>query len=146
MQTIPALPKGFISLEDAIMLIHSDTRSDAKVDTKWLVNHMPWIEENHNFRIPLLKTTSDKKVVPIGSKYVEVRSAYDREALKRAIRDHYRDMVGHEYEAPTVKSMSTVADEEESGGNVQPRRRKPIAKEGAIIGTGETVSTNGADL
>ncbi|MDO5497801.1 MAG: hypothetical protein Q4F45_07950, partial [Alistipes sp.] len=80
-----------------------------------------------------MKTTSDKKVTKIGSKYVEVRSAYDREALKRAIRDHYRDMVGHEYAAPSVQSLSTVADEEETGGNVRPRRRKPIAKEGALI-------------
>lgn len=141
----PTLPNGFISIDDAIALIHSDKRDDAKVDTKWLVSHIDWIEEAHNFRIPLMKTTSDKKVAKIGSKYVEVRSAYDREALKRAIRDHYRDMVGHEYAAPSVQSLSTVADEEETGGNVRPRRRKPIAKEGALI-TGETTTTNGADL
>lgn len=142
----PTLPKGFISLEDAIALIHSDTRADAKVDTKYLVSHLDWIEENHNFRIPLMKTTDKGPVKLHLSKYVEIRTAYDREALKRAIRDHYRDMVGHEYEAPAIRSLSTVADEEETGGNVRPRRRKPIAKEGAIIGAGETTTTNGADL
>ena len=141
----PTLPKGFLSVEDAVLLIHSDKRDDAKVDTKWLVSHIDWIEENHNFRIPLMKTTDKKDVVKIGSNYVEVRNAYEREMLKKAIRDHYRDMVGHDYAAPTVKSVSTVADEEESGGNVQPRRRKPIAKEGATI-TGETQTTNGANL
>lgn len=141
----PTLPKGFLSVEDAVLLIHSDKRDNAKVDTKWLVSHIDWIEENHNFRIPLMKTTDKKDVVKIGSNYVEVRNAYEREMLKKAIRDHYRDMVGHDYAAPTVKSVSTVADEEESGGNVQPRRRKPIAKEGATI-TGETQTTNGANL
>lgn len=140
----PSLPKGFISIEEAIELIHSDTRSDAKIDTKYLVSHIDWIEEAHNFRIPLMKTTSDKKVVPTGEKYVEVRTSYDKEVLRKAIRDHYRDMVGHEYAAPTVRATSTVADEEVAGG-VRPRKSKPIAKEGQVI-TGETITTNGANL
>ena len=142
----PTLPNGFITVEDAVKLIQSDTRSDAKVDTKWLVKHIDWVEEAHNFRIPLMKTTSDKKVVNIGSKYVPVMTSYDKEVLKKAIRDHYRDMVGHEYDAPITKSVSTVADEEQTGGNVRPRKSKSIAKEGAVIGTGETIKTNGADL
>lgn len=140
----PTLPKGFISIDEAIALIHSDKRDDAKVDTKWLVSHIDWIEEAHNFRIPLLKTTTDKKIAKIGSKYVEVRTAYDREALKRAIRDHYRDMVGHEYQAQTVRATSTVVDDEVAGG-ARPRKSKSIAKEGQII-TGETITTNGANL
>ena len=142
----PTLPKGFISIDEAVALIHSDTRTNAKVDTKWLVNHMLWIEEAHNFRIPLMKTTSDKKVVQAGSRYVEVRSSYEKEVLKKAIKDHYRDMVGHEYEAKLTRAVSTVADDEQGGGNVRPRRSKSIAKEGAAIGTGETITTNGADL
>lgn len=141
----PTLPKGFISIQEAVTLINSDTRSDAKVDTKWLVEHIDWIEDKHNFRIPLMKTTSDKKVVKIGSKYVEIRDAYDREALKRAIRDHYRDMVGHEYAAQNVRAVSSVADDE-VGSGVRPRKAKPIAKEGQTIGTGETITTNGANL
>lgn len=142
----PTLPKGFISIEDAVKLIQSDTRTDAKVDTKKLVQSMIWIEEAHNFRIPLMKTTSDKKVVRNGSRYVYVATSYEKEVLKKAIRDHYRDMVGHEYEAPTVRAVSSVADEEQSGGAVRPRKSKPIAKEGAAIGTGENITTNGADL
>ena len=47
----PATRPGFLSLEDAVALINSDSRSDAKVDTKWLVSHIDWIEEAHNFRI-----------------------------------------------------------------------------------------------
>lgn len=141
----PTLPKGFISIQEAVTLINSDTRSDAKVDTKWLVSHIDWIEEAHNFRIPLMKTTSDKKVVKIGSKYVEIRDAYDRETMKRAIRDHYRDMVGHEYEAPKVRAVSSVVDDEVAAG-ARPRKSKSIAKEGQTIGTGETITTNGANL
>lgn len=141
----PQLPKGFISLTDAATLINSDTRAEAKVDTKWLVSHIDWIEEAHNFRIPLMKTTSDKKVVRNGSKFVEIRTSYDKEFLKKVIRDHYRDMVGREYNAPTVRAVSSVADDE-VGTGVRPRRSRPIAKEGQTIGTGETITTNGADL
>lgn len=138
------LPKGFITIDEAIELINSDTRSEAKVDTKWLVKHIDWIEEAHNFRIPLLKTV-DKKVVANGSRYVEILSGYDKEAMKRAIRNHYRDMVGREFEAPTVRAVSSVVDDEVASG-ARPRKSKPIAKEGAVIGTGETITTNGANL
>lgn len=139
------LPKGFISIDEAVKLINSDTRSEAKVDTKYLVSHIDWIEEAHNFRIPLMKTV-DGKAIQTGSTYVSIMSTYDKEVIKRAIRNHYRDMVGHEYDAPITKAVSTVADEEQTGGNVTPRKSKAIAKEGAIIGTGETIKTNGADL
>lgn len=141
----PATRPGFLSLEDAVALINSDSRSDAKVDTKWLVSHIDWIEEAHNFRIPLLKTTSDKRIVPCGSKYVEVTGGYEKETLKRTIRNHYRDMVGHEYDAPKVHAVSSVVDDEVASG-ARPRRSKPIAKEGQAIGTGETITTNGANL
>lgn len=141
----PTLPKGFISIDEAVALINSDTRADAKVDTKWLVSHVDWIEEAHNFRIPLLKTTADKKIAKVGSKYVQILSAYDKEVLKRAIRNHYRDLVGHEFSKENVRAVSSVVDDEVSSG-ARPRRSKPIAKEGQTIGTGETIVTNGANL
>lgn len=141
----PTLPKGFISIDEAVTLINSDTRESAKVDTSWLVRHIDWIEEAHNFRIPLLKTTADKKIAKCGSKYVQILSAYDKEVLKRAIRNHYRDLVGHEYQKQNVRAVSSVVDDEVASG-ARPRKAKPIAKEGAVIGTGETITTNGANL
>lgn len=143
----PALPKGFISIDDAIELINSDTRSNAKVDTKWLVRHIDWIEEAHNFNIPLVKPDPKSKrgITVVGWKSVQILNSYDKEVMKRAIRNHYRDMVGREYEAPSVRAVSSVADDEVSTG-VRPRRAKPIAKEGQTIGTGETITTNGANL
>lgn len=138
----PTLPKGFISIEEAVKLINSDTRKDAKVDTRWLVKHIDWLEEKHNFRIPLMKTTDKGAVVPAGNRYVEIVTSYDKEVMKKTIRDHYRDMVGHEYDAPTVHAVSSVADDEESGGNVRPRKSKSIAKEGTVVGTGETIKNS----
>lgn len=142
----PTLPKGFITIEEAVNLINSDTRKDAKVDTRWLVKHIDWIEEKHNFRIPLMKTTDKNTVVQTGNRYVEIVTSFDKELMKKTIRDHYRDMVGHEYDAPITKAVSTVADDEQSGGAVRPRKSKSIAKEGAVIGSGETITTNGEGM
>lgn len=140
----PALPKGFISIGEAVELINSDSREEAKVDTKWLVGHVDWIEEAHNFRIPLLKT-KDGKLLKCGSKFVQIMNSYDKEVMKKVIRDHYRDLVGREYQAQNVRAVSSVADDSVAGG-VRPRKSKPIAKEGQVIGTGETITTNGANL
>lgn len=143
----PTLPKGFISIDEAQALINSDTRAEAKVDTSWLVRHIDWIEEAHNFRIPLVKSDPKSKrgITPCGSKYVQIMNAYDKEVMKRCIRNHYRDMVGHEYDAPRVRAVSSVVDDEVASG-ARPRKSKPIAKEGQTIGTGETITTNGANL
>lgn len=142
----PTLPKGFITLEEFMELIKTDTRSNPTVDTTWMVRHIDWVEENHNFRIPLIKLSADKtRNVRIGSKFVAVRDAYDRESIKRLIRDHFRDLAGHEYRAQTVRAVSSVADDE-VGSGVRPRKVKPIAKEGDAIGTGETVTTNGKGM
>lgn len=141
----PTLPNGFISIEDAVKLINSDTRTEPKVDTKWLVSHIDWIEEKHNFRIPLIKLSADKtKNVRLGSKFVEVRDDYDKAILKRCIRDHYRDLVGRDYQTQEVKAMSSVVDDEVAGG-ARPRRSKPIAKVGATIES-KTVTTNGEGM
>lgn len=156
----PILPKDFLTIEDAVALINSGTRSDPKVDTKKLVESLDWIEPNHNFRIPLVRmatkeeylelinTTRNphpRELISLGSKYVEIRDGYDMERMKRVIRDHFRDMAGHEYEAQEVRAVSSVADDEVAGG-VRPRKAKPIAKKGQTIGTGETITTNGANM
>lgn len=156
----PALPKGFISIEEAIELINSDSRSEAKVDAKWLVYHSDWIEPAHNFRIPLVRIATKEEVerfrkmnpgkkfdglVHLGSKWVQINDSYDKEVLKRAIRSHYRDLSGREFEEQHVRAVSSVADDK-VGGSVRPRKAKPIAEEGQTIGTGETIVTNGENL
>lgn len=143
------LPNGFISVEDAVALINSDTRSDAKVDTQYLVGHIDWIQEKQNFRIPLMKTVEKngmKTVEHMGSKNVFISTSYEKELLKKTIKEHYREMAGKEYITSNVRSVTSVADEETSGGSVRPRAsKKSIAKEGAVIGEGSSITTNSAD-
>lgn len=152
------LPPGFIGVEDAIKLIESDTRSDAKVDTQWLVSHLKWIEVDHNFRIPKLRNATPaeiedmrknprlrgriKSTVSDGSVNVYIERAFHAEALKEAIKNHYKAMVGQDYQESIVRGTSTVADENETGGAVKIRSVDPITKEGTDISDGVNVTAN----
>lgn len=152
------LAPGFETVESAVELIKSDTRENPVVDMDYLIGHTVWIETSHNFRIPKIRRlkpeevrrTRRGKVIEyenIGDVYVYIATNFEKELLKKAIFDKYRELVGHEYRTATVKARSTVADDAQGKAAVQPRvNTKPIAKEGTIIGGGETINSNGDGL
>ena len=152
------LSPGFITVDDACAIIKTDTRENPVVDMDYLVGHIVWIETNHNFRIPKIKMlkpeevrrTKRGKIIEyenIGDLYVYIATNFERELLKKTILDKYRELVGHEYKEIGVKARSTVADDAQGKAAVQPRNNtKPIAKEGAIISGGETITSNGDGL
>ena len=155
-----SLPNGFITVDEAVKLINTNTFDKPTVDIKYLVGHLDWIELAHNFRIPkarlitkeeyaeLIKRYPGRKpseLVKVGSENVMLRTSYDVELLKKTIRDNWRECTGHEYRKGATRGITTVIDEEK-GSDVKPRSTKnTIAKEGAVIGSGSTVSTNSAD-
>lgn len=151
------LAPGFISVDDAVALIKSDTRSNPVVDMDYIVSRINWIEVNHNFRIPKIRRlkadeiyrTKRGKIVEyetIGEANVSIMTNFDKELLKKTIRDKYRELVGHEYKEKITRGISTVADDAEGRQAVQPRANKPIAKEGDSIGDHGITTTNGAGL
>lgn len=158
MQNNNQLPPGYSSVDEAVSLINSDTRENPVVDMDYLIGHTDWIETNHNFRIPKVRRLNQneirrtrygkiKEYETIGEVNVRIDTNYQKELLKKTIFDKYRELVGHEYRAVTVKARSTVADDAQGKAAVQPRANaKPIAKEGAIIGEGTTMDTNGQNL
>lgn len=149
------LAPGFITVDDACALIKSDTRDNPVVDMDYLVAHTVWIETSHNFRIPKIKRlapeevrrTKRGKVIEyenIGDVYVYIATNFEKELLKKTILDKYKELVGREYKELGVKARSTVADDAQGKAAVQPRNNtKPIAKEGAVIGGGEVINSNG---
>lgn len=155
MQNNDQLPPGYVSVDAAVELINSDTRENPVVDMDYLIVHTVWIEANHNFRIPKIRRLKPEEVrrtkrgkiieyETIGEVNVRIDTNYQKELLKKTIFDKYRELVGHEYRAATVKARSTVADDAQGRAAVQPRNNaKPIAKEGAIIGEGTTTTSNG---
>ena len=56
------LSPGFITVDDAVELIKSDTRENPIVDMDYLVAHIVWIEANHNFRIPKIRRLKPEEV------------------------------------------------------------------------------------
>ena len=151
------LAPGFISVEAACKLIKSDTREKPVVDMDYLVNKIVWIETNHNFRIPKIRRLSKDEIYRtktgryveyenVGDVYVAINTNYEKELLKKTILDKFRELVGREYKEAGVRAVSTVADDAEGRAAVQPRKNKPIAKEGQSIGSGDVVNSNGAGL
>lgn len=158
MQDNSQLSPGFITVDEGCELIKSDTRKDPVVDMDYLVSHTVWIEANHNFRIPKIRRLKPEEVYKtkrgkiveyenIGDAYVYIATNFEKELLKKTILDKYRELVGKDYKELGVKARSTVADDAQGKAAVQPRNNtKPIAKEGTIIGGGETVTSNGEGL
>ena len=152
------LAPGFVTVDQAMELIKSDTRENPVVDMDYLIAHTNWIETNHNFRIPKIRMlkpeevrrTKRGKIIEyenIGDIYVYIATNFERELLKKTIYDKYRELVGHEYKELGVRARSTVADDAQGRAAVQPRNNnKPIAKEGTVIGGGEVITSNGDGL
>ena len=155
-----SLPNGFITVEDAVDLIKTNTFEKPTVDIKYLVGHLDWVEVAHNFRIPKVRLVTKEEyaellkkfpgrrpseLTSVADEYVTLRTSYEVELLKKTIRDNYRDITGHAYSKANTRGITTVIDEEK-GTDAAPRATKnTIAKEGSVIGSGSTVSTNSAD-
>ena len=116
------IPTGFISVEDAISLIESDTRSNAKVDTAFLLRNLPYLRVDGNYTIKKLKH-KDGKVVEAGETFVHIFSDYQRSMLEHAIVEHYKLVTGRDIDPATIgvkKLMTTVDDEKNLSGRIMP--------------------------
>lgn len=151
------LAPGYISIDEAVALIKSDTRANPVVDMDYLILHKKWIDSNHNFRIPRVRRLKPEDVYRskrgklieyenVGSANVMVVTSFDKELLKKTIEDKYRELMGRDYQERITRGISTVADDAEGRAAVQPRPNKPIAKEGDSIGDHGITTTNGAGL
>lgn len=152
------IPIGHISVDDAVKLIKQDSRQNPIVDMDYLIQHIVWLDRNgeaKTFRIPKVRRLKPEEVYKTrtgkivdyettGEANVFINTPFERELLKQTIRDKYREEVGHEYQAKTVRAFSTVADDAQGTNAVRPRANtKPIAKEGASIGDGGMTTSNG---
>lgn len=160
MQPTNTLPPGFITIDQAVELIKSDTRENPVVDMDYLAAKKIWLDRNgpaHNFRIPKIRALKPEEVYKskrgkiidyehTGDVYVQINTAFENELLKKTILDKYKELVGHDYRELTTRGMSTVADDAEGRNAVQPRARTPMAKDGDSIGSGETLTSNGEGL
>lgn len=133
------LPRGFISIEEAIKLIESDTRKDAKVDTSFLLRNLPYLRTDGNYTIKKLRHDKETgRVVNNGEVFVMVTSDYEKEMLKHTIVEHYRNVTGRTIDPDNIglKSLTTTVDEETNLGAAIINNDKPTIKPGEDLGTG----------
>lgn len=157
----PTLPPGFITIDEAIKLIESDTRDNPVVDMDYLAAHKVWLDRNgpaHNFRIPKIRKLAKDEIYKTkrgkyvyfentGDVFVQINTNLENELLKDAISRKFKELTGHEYKTLMTRGVSTVADDAEGKNAVAPRiRKETMAKEGDSIGSGETLTSNGDGL
>lgn len=133
------IPTGFISVEDAISLIESDTRSNAKVDTAFLLRNLPYLRVDGNYTIKKLKHENGK-VVDAGEEFVHIFSDYQRSMLEYAIIEHYKMVTGRDIDPESIgikKLMTTVDDEKNLSGRIM-RNTESSTKVGDTLVSGAT--------
>ena len=143
------LPKGFITIEEAIKLINEDTRANAKVDARFLVNGLPYLRVGGTYNIRLMKHENGKAVYN-GEKFVLISSEYERAMLEHTIVEHYKEVSGNvdfQYDSETAptRNLSTAVDDEENPSGRIVRQKKPITKRGEDIADHGVQKTNGAE-
>ena len=133
------IPTGFISVEKAISLIESDTRSNAKVDTAFLLSNLPYLRVDGNYTIKKLKHENGK-VVDAGEEFVHISSDYQRSMLEHAIVEHYKLVTGRDIDPESIgikKLMTTVDDEKNMSGRIM-RNTESSTKIGDNLVSGAT--------
>lgn len=143
------LPHGFIPVEEAIKLINEDSRTDAKVDTKFLLSGLPYLRVGGTFNIRLMKHV-DGKAVYNGERFVQIASEYERAMLEHAVVEHYKAMSGnmnfkYDTENAPTRSLSTAVDDEENPSGRIVKQKKPMTKSGEDITDHGVTKTNGAN-
>lgn len=120
-------PSDFITVEEAIALINTDTRDNPTVDDVRLVKALPFLDTNMrggtmNYTIHLIKRDETGKIVDNGKKFAQVQSSRDANTLKYAIIDHYKALSGRDIDPDELGvSRQTTTIEEGSGFQSKPR-------------------------
>ena len=157
MNSSKILPPGFISVDEAVELIKSDSKEVPVVDIDYMMAHIKWLEVAHNFRIPKIRKLAPEEqkrdsrgrilaIEQIGSVYVAVNDNFEKELLKKTLNDKYYEFTHREYQELKTRGISTVADDAEGKSAVRPRANKANTKEGDALGNGGEITTNGENL
>lgn len=133
------IPLGFISVEEAIKLIESDTRTNAKVNVSFLLRNLPFLRVDGNYTIKKLKHEKGK-VVPDGEAFVHIDSDYHRAMLEHAIVEHYKQVTGREIDPESIglRKLTTAVDDEENPTGHVIKNKKSKTKMGDAIVSGVT--------
>lgn len=132
----------YLSIEDAIKLIESDSRKHVVVDIEKMMATIKFLRKGKTFRIPLVKSvaTNRRGIEKIGSKYVIPKNEFERTSIEHAIVSKFEEETGRTIDVETMglKRINTVTDEKNDG--LRPMIEAPTTKFGEGLKT-DTVST-----
>lgn len=111
------LPHGFISFDDAVKLIQSDTLDEPKVNMGFLTKNLKYLDSGHNFTIKLVKKTDAGKLVETGTTFVEIKSEYEKATLAHVIEQKYAELTRRQLNATPVRKISTMTSDDPNMGN-----------------------------
>lgn len=131
-----ALPKGFLSFQEAVDLIQAETRETPRVDISRLTKNLKWLEAKHNFTIFLLKRDEQGNIVPNGNRPVQIANDYEATTLEHIIRGKYKELARREYTDDGIHKITTMVTDSESGGNAM---GQPIANTESEIKVGDNI-------
>ena len=123
----------FITVDEAIELIESDSRENPVVDIKQMTDSYTYIELAHNFRIPLLAVNKDGFVVENGNRYITFEKEIDVLRFREDVLNHYKETTSAKYDEEAItnptKSITTVSDPETNPASI-PQNNPDGAKAG----------------
>lgn len=131
-----ALPKAFLSFDEAIKLIQAETRDNPRVDISRLTKNLKWLEAKHNFTIFLLKRDNNGQIVPNGNRPVQIANDYEATTMEHVIREKYKELARREYSDDGTHRITTMVTDAESGGN---STGQPIANLESEIKVGDNI-------
>lgn len=123
----------FITVDEAIKLIESDSRENPVVDITTIINSYTYIELAHNFRIPLLAVDKNGFIVENGNRYVTFEKEIDVLRFKEVALNHFKEMTSAKFDEEAItnptKSITTVSDPETNPASI-PQNNPDGAKAG----------------
>nr|DAQ04047.1 MAG TPA: hypothetical protein [Caudoviricetes sp.]DAT74461.1 MAG TPA: hypothetical protein [Caudoviricetes sp.] len=123
----------FITVDEAIKLIESDSRENPVVDIKQMTDSYTYIELAHNFRIPLLAVNKDGFIVENGNRYITFEKEIDVLRFREVVLNHYKETTSAKYDEEAItnptKSITTVSDPETNPASI-PQNNPDGAKAG----------------
>ena len=123
----------FITVDEAIKLIESDSRENPVVDIKQMTDSYTYIELAHNFRIPLLAVNKDGFIVENGNRYITFEKEIDVLRFREVVLNHYKETTSAKYDEEAItnptKSITTVSDPETNPASI-PQNNPDGAKTG----------------
>lgn len=133
------LPPGFITVEEAVELINSDTRTNPTVNVDAMLESLPFLRIEGNFNIMKMKTDPNTGyAVPAGSTYVQIETEWDRAQIEHAIIAKKKEATGIEVDPMTigVTNMTTAVDDEKNPSGKFKVNDQPLTKVGEVTAGG----------